>query len=115
MAKELFKVVQEDKPHEWTKDEIQDQINPSQRFNFILKARLPAILTTPAVTTTIQAPPAAATLLPPPGYGRELGNLAKMYKDKTKYGEAMNSFNHGKADIVNFELGEEGQLAKEIH
>jgi hypothetical protein len=44
----------------------------------------------------------------------ELGNLAKMYEDKTKYGGAMNSFNHGKADIVNFELGEEGQGNEDI-
>jgi hypothetical protein len=53
----------------------------------------------------IPAPPPATTTT---GYGRELGDLAKMYEGKMKYGGAMDSFNHkltifhdlcGKADI----------------
>ena len=126
MAKELFKVVQEDKPHEWTKEEIEDQINSSDRFNSILTSRLPAISTTPAIVTTIPPPPtavtatisapptAATTAIPAPsvittaGHGHELKNLSKTYEDEVKYGGVMDTFNHGKADIVNYE-GEERQ------
>ena len=125
MAKELFKVLQEDEPHEWTKEEIENQINSSDGFNSFLKSRFPAISTTPAIVTTVPPPPTTVTTTirpavvttttsaPPTvatitGHGRELGNLAKMYEDKMKYGGAMDSFDHkltifhdlcGKADI----------------
>jgi hypothetical protein len=48
-------------------------------------------------------------------YGREVGNLAKTYEDKMKYGGVMDTFSHGKADIVNYELGEEGQGMRISH
>ena len=67
MAKELFKVLQEDKPHEWTNDEIEGQINSAQGFNSILKSRLPATSITPAINITIPAPPTTiATMTPAP-------------------------------------------------
>ena len=53
MVKELFKVLQEDNPHEWTDDEIQNQIKSSQGFNSILKSRLPAVSMTPTITTVV--------------------------------------------------------------
>jgi len=141
IVNELYNVLTEEEQHEWTKEEIEDQINSSHGFNSIFKSRLPAIVTTPAPTTTIPAPPTAitttiptptipapafvTTTIPAPhtagttvpvpplvttttGHRRALGNLAKMYQKKMKYGGAMDSFNHkltifhdlcGKADI----------------
>ena len=66
MAKELFKVLQEDNPHEWTDDEIQNQIKSSQGFNSILKSRLPAASMTPTITTTTPILSTVVTTTIPP-------------------------------------------------
>ena len=66
MAKELFKVLQEDKPHEWTKEEVENQIDSSDGFNSILKSRLPAASMTPTITTTTPVLSTAVTTTIPP-------------------------------------------------
>jgi hypothetical protein len=122
IATELYNVLAEEEPHKWTMDEIVEQANTVQGLNSILRQpqALPTIPSIPRnpihATTTIPALPAAVTtIIPVPpstttitGHGRELGNLAKMYQDKMKYGGAMDSFSHkltvfhdlcGKADV----------------
>jgi hypothetical protein len=66
IVNELYNVLTEEEQHEWTKEEIEDQINSFHGFNTsILKSRLPAIPTPPAATTTIPAPPAAVAMTIP--------------------------------------------------
>src|SRR5882762_10475921 len=95
VANELHKAVHEDSP--WPDDD-------PDKPELVLRATIPAPPT--AVTTTIPTPaaitttycrhynPSTPSTTTTTEYGRELGNLAKMYEGKMKYGGAMDNFNH---------------------
>ena len=97
IATELCKVLAEDKPHKWTQEEIDEQVESNEGFNSILvRPRAASLIPTPTTPQPPAIQPTGTPAIQPTGtpaiqstitkdYSRQIATLLKLYIDEMKY------------------------------